>query len=196
MELILLQKVRNLGDLGDRVKVRAGYGRNYLVPKGMGLPATAANISYFESKKVELQKASSERVDNAKGRADELRGRSFTIPMRAGEEGRLYGSVGPHEIADKITEEGIEVDAKEIALPGGDAIRTIGEHHVTVQLHPEIEVDVTIVVAQLTDMGVILPVTAQAAVSEEDMPASEQPEATASEESAAEPGQEEGEKAD
>lgn len=161
MELILLQKVRNLGDLGDRVKVRAGYGRNYLVPKGIGLPATAGNISYFEQKKTELQKASSERIDNANARADELRGRSFTIAMRASDEGKLYGSVGPHEIAEKVTEEGMELDAKEVTLPEGDAIRMVGEHHATLQLHPEVEVDITVIVAQLTDTGVNMPVAAE-----------------------------------
>lgn len=159
MELILLQKVRNLGDLGDQVKVRSGYGRNYLVPKGMALPATKSNVEYFESQKAELQKASSERVDNAKGRADKLRGQSFTIAMRSSDEGKLYGSVGPQEIAEKVNEDGFELDAKEVTLPEGGAIRNIGEHHAVLQLHPEVEVEITVIVAQLTDMGVKMPVS-------------------------------------
>lgn len=159
MELILLQKVRNLGDLGDQVKVRAGYGRNYLVPRGIALPATKRNVEYFESQKVELQKASSDRIDNAQGRAETFRGRSFTIAMRSSDEGKLYGSVGPQEIAEKATEDGYELDAKEITLPEGGAIRNIGEHHAVLQLHSEVEVEITVVVAQLTDMGVTMPVS-------------------------------------
>lgn len=161
MELILLQKVRNLGDLGDQVNVRSGYGRNYLVPKGMALPANKANISYFEQQKSELQKASSDRLDNANARADELRGRSFTIAMRASDEGKLYGSVGPQEIADKVTEDGVEIIAKEVTLPEGGAIRLVGEHYAILQLHPEVEVEITVIVAQLTDMGVNMPASAE-----------------------------------
>ena len=159
MELILLQKVRNLGDLGDQVKVRAGYGRNYLVPRGIALPATKRNVEYFESQKAELQKASSDRIDNAQGRAETFRGRSFTIAMRSSDEGKLYGSVGPQEIAEKATEDGYELDPKEVTLPEGGAIRNVGEHHAVLQLHPEVEVEITVVVAQLTDMGVTMPVS-------------------------------------
>lgn len=159
MELILLQKVRNLGDLGDQVKVRAGYGRNYLVPKGMALPATKANVQYFESQKAELQKASSERIDNARGRADKFKGRSFTIAMRSSDEGKLYGSVGPQEIAEQVNKDGLELDPKEVTLPEGGAIRNVGEHHAVLQLHPEVEVEITVIVAQLTDAGVKLPVS-------------------------------------
>ncbi len=159
MELILLQKMRNLGGLGEQVKVRAGYGRNYLVPRGMALPATKANVEYFASQKSELQKASSDRIDNAQGRADGFRGRSFTIAMRASDEGKLYGSVGPQEIAEKATEEGLELDASEVTLPEGGAIRNVGEHHAILQLHSEVEVEITIVVAQLTDTGINMPVS-------------------------------------
>ena len=161
MELILLQKVRNLGDLGDQVKVRAGYGRNYLVPKGIALPANKDNIAYFETRRAELQKASNDRLDRASARADELRGRSFTIAMRSSDEGKLYGSVGPQEIAEKVTEEGFELDPREVTLPEGGAIRVIGEHHAVLHLHAEVEAEITVLVAQLTDQGINLPVTAQ-----------------------------------
>lgn len=156
MEVILLQKVRNLGDLGDTVSVRPGYGRNFLMPRGVALPATAANIKVFEQRKSELQAASDERMDRANSRADKLRGTEYVIAMRASDEGKLFGSVGPQEIADKITEEGVEVSPKEVTLTEG-TIRLTGEYTTLLQLHAEVEVEVTVVVAQLTDMGINMP---------------------------------------
>jgi|SRR5699024_2738316 len=156
MEVILLQKVRNLGDLGDTVKVRAGYGRNFLMPRGIALPATPANLKVFEARRSELMAQSEERLDRARGRAEQIRGKEFVIAMRASDEGKLFGSVGPHEIADKITQDTVEVIAKEIAMPDGQ-IRQVGYHDVVLQLHPEVELDVTIIVAQQTDMGVNMP---------------------------------------
>ncbi len=156
MEVILLQKVRNLGDLGDTVKVRPGYGRNFLIPRGVVLPATANNVKVFESRRAELQAASAERIDQANARADKLRGREFVIAMRASDEGKLFGSVGPQEIADKINEEDVALDAKEVVLPDGQ-IRLVGEHTALLQLHPEVEAEITVIVAQLTDMGINMP---------------------------------------
>lgn len=156
MEVILLQKVRNLGDLGDTVKVRSGYGRNYLMPRGIALPATKDNVKVFEGRRSELMAQSSERLDRANARAERIRGREFVIAMRASDEGKLFGSVGPHEIAEKVTEETVEVDAKEVAMPDGQ-IRQVGVHTVLLQLHPEMELEVTVVVAQLTDMGINMP---------------------------------------
>lgn len=156
MEVILLQKVRNLGDLGDTVKVRPGYGRNYLMPRGIALAATKANLKVFEARKSELQAASSERMDRANARADQLRGKEYVIAMRASDEGKLFGSVGPQEISDKITEEGIEVDPREVTLTEG-TIRLVGYYTTLLQLHAEVEVEVTIVVAQQTDLGINMP---------------------------------------
>lgn len=156
MEVILLQKVRNLGDLGDQVKVRPGYGRNFLVPKGYALPATAENVRVFEQRRSELLAASEERMDRARGRAEALDGRSFVIPMRASDEGKLYGSVGPQEVVDAITEEGHELDAREVVLPEGP-LRTIGRFDAVLQLHAEVEAEIEVVVAQLTDVGVTMP---------------------------------------
>ncbi|MES1926782.1 50S ribosomal protein L9 [Salinisphaera sp. T31B1] len=156
MEVILLQKVRNLGDLGDTVSVRAGYGRNYLMPRGIALPATKANLSVFEERRSELQAASQEREDRARARADKLRDKEYVIAMRASDEGKLFGSVGPQEIADKITEEGVEVDPREVSLTEG-TIRIVGYYTAQLMLHAEVEAEVTIVVAQQTDMGVNMP---------------------------------------
>lgn len=156
MQVILLQKVRNLGDLGDQVKVRPGYGRNFLVPKGYALPATKENVRVFEERRSELMAASEERLDRARGRAEKLGGRSFVVPMRASDEGKLYGSVGPQEIVDVVTGEGFELDAREVVLPDGP-LRTIGRFTAQLQLHAEVEVEIGVVVAQLTDLGVNMP---------------------------------------
>ena len=156
MEVILLQKVRNLGDLGDTVKVRPGYGRNFLMPRGIALPATKANLAVFEERRSELQAASQEREDRAKARAEQLQGKEYVIAMRASDEGKLFGSVGPQEISDAITEEGIEVTPKEVTLTEG-TIRQVGEYTATLHLHAEVEIEVTIIVAQKTDMGINMP---------------------------------------
>ncbi len=156
MEVILLQKVRNLGDLGDTAIVKPGFGRNYLIPRGIALPATKANRATFEQQKAALQAASEDRRQRAEQRAKQLRGREFVIAMRASDEGKLYGSVGPQEIAAKISEESAEVDAKEVVLTEGN-IRLTGEYTAYLELHADVETEVTIVVAQLTDMGINMP---------------------------------------
>lgn len=162
MDVVLLQKIRNLGDLGDTVKVRAGYGRNYLFPRGMALPATKANLEVFESRRSELQAASQEREDQARARAEKLQGQSYVIAMRASDEGKLFGSVGPQEIADKISEETIALDPREVTLTEG-TIRLVGYYSAQLNLHAEVAVDVEIVVAQQTDMGVNMPARVEAA---------------------------------
>lgn len=156
MQVILLQKVRNLGDLGDQVKVRPGYGRNFLVPKGYALPATAENVRVFEEQRAELLAASEERLDRARGRAEALAGRSFVVPMRASDEGKLYGSVGPQEIVEVVTGEGHELDAREVVLPEGP-LRAVGRYEAWLQLHAEVEIEIEVVVAQLTDLGINMP---------------------------------------
>lgn len=184
MEVILLQKVRNLGDLGETVKVRSGYGRNYLTPRGIALPATKENLKVFEERRSELMAHSVDRLDRANARAEQIRGREFVIAMRSSDEGKLFGSVGPHEIAVKVTEEAAEVDVKEVALPDGQ-IRQVGEHTVLLQLHPEVEFEVTIIVAQLTDMGINMP-PRRSAVAEEEVEAAAEETAVATDAESAE----------
>ena len=156
MDVILLQKIRNLGDLGDTVSIRSGYGRNYLFPRNMALPATKANLAVFEERRAELQAASKDREDQAKGRADKLRGQSFVIPMRASDEGKLFGSVGPLEIAHAVVAEGHELAAREITLTEG-TIRQVGYYVAELNLHADVTCDIEIVVAQQTDMGINMP---------------------------------------
>lgn len=172
MEVILLQKVRNLGDLGDTVTVRSGYGRNFLMPRGIALAATQANVKVFEGRRSELQAASKDREDRARARADQLQGKEYVIAVRASDEGKLFGSVGPQEISEAITEEGIEVSPKEVALTEG-TIRMVGEYTAVLHLHAEVEVVVTVIVAQKTDMGINMPPRRANEAAEEDAAADE-----------------------
>jgi len=125
MDVILLEKVANLGGLGDTVKVRAGYGRNYLIPQGKAKPATADNIAYFEAQRAELEKKAADELAAAKARAEKLEGSVVTITANAGEEGKLFGSVGPQDIADALSAAGTEAARHEVRMPDGP-IRAIG----------------------------------------------------------------------
>jgi large subunit ribosomal protein L9 len=147
MELILLEKVKNLGDLGDTVKVRSGYGRNFLLPKGKALPATEDNRKVFEARKVELVKKAEASLGAAKIRAEKLTGVTLTVRALAAEEGRLYGSVGPGEIARAAAARGLDVQKSEIDLPGGP-IRQIGTYPAVARLHSEVAIDLTVVVEE------------------------------------------------
>lgn len=147
MEVILLQKVRNLGDLGDRVKVKPGFGRNYLLPQGMALPATADNVKVFETRRAELEKSATDSLNAAQSRAQQLEGYKFTIKARAAEEGKLYGSVGTFEIIEALKAQGIAVQKREISLPNGP-IRQTGEHPVSLQLHSDVEVSILAIVEE------------------------------------------------
>jgi large subunit ribosomal protein L9 len=143
MEVILLQKVDNLGGLGDKVKVRAGYGRNFLIPQGKAKPATAKNIEEFEKRRAELEKLAAEHMSGAEKRKAELEGKSVTINSKAGQEGKLFGSVGTVDIADALTAAGLKVERKEVRMPQGP-IRTAGEHKVEVHLHADVNVEITV----------------------------------------------------
>ncbi len=148
MEVILLEKVGKLGGIGDKVTVKAGYGRNYLIPRGKAAFATEANIAEMEARRAELEKAASEKVAEAEARAAKLVDVAITIEANAGEEGKLFGSVGTAEIADAITAASTEVAKSEVRLPEG-AIREIGEYDVDIQLHAEVTQTVKLsVVAQ------------------------------------------------
>jgi large subunit ribosomal protein L9 len=137
MEIILLEKIENLGAMGDRVKVRPGYGRNYLVPKGKAKPATPENIAAFEAMRADLEQAAAEALAAAEARRDKLEGMSITIAANAGDEGKLFGSVGTADIADAITAQGVEVDRHEVRLPNG-VFRQTGEYDVQVHLHSDV----------------------------------------------------------
>ena len=133
MEVILLERVSSLGDLGVKVNVKPGFARNYLIPTGKALPATKNNLESFEARRAELEKAEQQRISGAQQRANALEGLSVSISAQAGEEGRLFGSVGAHEIVDAIKALGHELKKNEILLPNG-AIRQIGEYDLVVSL--------------------------------------------------------------
>lgn len=136
MEVILLEKVSNLGNLGDKVNIKAGYGRNYLVPQGKAVPATAKKIEEFEARRAELEKAAAEKFAAAEARMNALNKLAIVIAHKAGDEGKLFGSVGTHAIADAIAAAGVKVDKQEVRLPHG-VIRQVGEYAVDINLHTD-----------------------------------------------------------
>jgi len=138
VEVILLKKVGGLGALGDKVSVRPGYGRNYLIPSGFAVPATAENLKAFEARRAELEHEAAEALAAATQRRERLDGLTVVVARRAGEEGRLFGSVGAADIADAVNELGVELGKQEIRLPSGP-LRSTGEHEVPAHLHPDVE---------------------------------------------------------
>jgi len=147
MDLILLQKVQNLGDLGDLVKVKSGYGRNYLVPQGKAVPATKKNLAEFEARREEFEAAAQDRLGKAQARATGLTDVVVEITANASEEGNLYGSIGPREIANAVTALGHEINKSEVIM-GEGPIKTIGEFDVVVHLHADVETQVKVIVNQ------------------------------------------------
>lgn len=145
MEVILLEKVANLGNLGDKVNVKSGYGRNYLLPQRKATAATAANLAEFEARRADLEQAAVERKVYAETRAAQLAELEVTITATAGDEGKLFGSIGTHDIADALTASGVEVAKSEIRLPNG-TIRQVGEYDVAVHLHSDVEATVKVIV--------------------------------------------------
>lgn len=141
MQVILLQRIVNLGKLGDTVDVKAGYGRNYLIPQGKALPATAANIEKFEARRAELEAQEAAEIAAAKERAAALTDVNVIMRAKTGEGGKLFGSIGTRDIADALTKSGLEVDRAEIKLPEG-AFRQIGEYQVDIQLHHDVTANI------------------------------------------------------
>jgi large subunit ribosomal protein L9 len=137
MEVILLEKVGKLGSIGDKVAVKSGFGRNYLIPQGKALSATAANVVEFESRRAELEAAAAEGKTEALARADKLAELTVTIEANAGEEGKLFGSIGARDLADAITAAGAEVSKSEVRLPEG-ALRDVGEYEITIHLQSDV----------------------------------------------------------
>ncbi len=143
MEVILLEKIANLGSLGDKVNIKSGYGRNFLIPQGKAVPATATKVAEFEVRRAELEKAAQERLDAAKARAEALGKLTVAIAHKAGDEGRLFGSIGTHNIADAITAAGVAVEKHEIRLPHG-AIRHLGDFDIDIALHTDVVATISI----------------------------------------------------
>lgn len=143
MEVILLEKVANLGNLGDKVAIKSGYGRNFLIPQGKAVAATAKKIAEFEVRRSGLEKAAAEKLTAAQSRAADLAKLTLVISHKAGEEGRLFGSVGTHTIADAITAAGVAVEKHEVRLPHG-VIRHLGFYDVVIHLHTDVNATVAI----------------------------------------------------
>lgn len=137
MEVILLDKVGKLGAIGDKVTVKSGYGRNYLLPQGKAVAATAKNIADFEARRAELEAAAAGKIAEATARAEKLAALEVTIAANAGDEGRLFGSIGTRDIADAITAAGVAVNKSEVRLPQG-VLREIGQYEIDIQLHAEV----------------------------------------------------------
>jgi large subunit ribosomal protein L9 len=149
MEVILLQKVENLGNIGDKVKVRNGYGRNFLIPTGRATAATAENLAKFEARRAEFEKQAAEQLAAAQQRAAKVAalGGTITLSAKVGEEGRLFGSIGTIDVADALAAQGIEVERSEVRLPDGP-IRTTGEHDVVLHLHTDVNADLKVIIVE------------------------------------------------
>ncbi|WP_032114366.1 50S ribosomal protein L9 [Candidatus Arsenophonus nilaparvatae] len=138
MQIILLDKVANLGSLGDKVDVKAGYARNYLVPLGKAVPATKKNVEFFEARRAELEAKLADVLAVAEWRAEKINSLvTVTIASKAGDEGKLFGSIGTRDIAQAVTAAGVEVMKSEVRLPNG-VLRTVGEHEVNFQVHSDV----------------------------------------------------------
>jgi large subunit ribosomal protein L9 len=145
MDVILLQKVANLGNIGDRVKVRSGYGRNFLLPGGKATLATPDNVKRFEARREELEKLAREHLSSSEERAAAMKDFKLTITAKAGTEGKLFGSIGTSDVAEAATKAGFKVERAEVRMPNGP-LRTVGEHSVGLHLHADIDVPLTVLI--------------------------------------------------
>tara|TARA_B100000609_G_C16898200_1_gene273201 strand:+ start:50 stop:499 length:450 start_codon:yes stop_codon:yes gene_type:complete len=146
MEVILLETIGKLGDLGDKVNVSSGYGRNFLIPKKKAVPATAANLEAFEEKRAELEKNAEAKLEDAKKRGEQVADLVLNLTAKAGEEGKLFGSITVRDIADACLSNGVGIEKSEIKLPDGP-LRNTGEFEVGVQVHPDLIVKMKIIVS-------------------------------------------------
>ncbi|GAC1376032.1 MAG: 50S ribosomal protein L9 [Aquirhabdus sp.] len=145
MDVILLQRIANLGQLGDKVSVKSGYGRNFLIPQGKAVSATEANTASFEARRAELERVEAESLAQAQARAAKLNELNVVITSKAGDEGKLFGSVGTRDISDALTASGTQVDKSEVRLPNG-ALRHTGEFHVAIQVHHDVMAEVLVTI--------------------------------------------------
>jgi large subunit ribosomal protein L9 len=152
MDVILLEKVENLGNIGDRVKVRSGYGRNFLLPRGKATLATPANIAVFQARRAELEKKEAEELQAARQRAASASALTLRLTAKAGTEGKLFGSLGTADIAEACTAAGVAVKRSEIRLPDGP-IRTLGEHDIELHLHSDVNAKIRITVIGEDESG-------------------------------------------
>ena len=143
MEVILMQKVANLGNIGDKVKVKPGYGRNYLLPQGKAALCTTANLAKFNERRAELEKLAEDELASAKLRAGQLDGFRLKLHAKVGGEGKIFGSIGTADIADALSAAGIRIERSEVRLHSGP-IRIVGEHHVKLHMHSEVIVDLPV----------------------------------------------------
>jgi len=143
MQVILLERVQNLGELGDSVKVKPGYARNYLIPKGRAVIATPENVAEFEARRAELERQEAESLAALQARAEALNGTQVTLVRKTGEEGKLFGSVGPQDIADALTEMGALVARHEVRLLS-DTLRQVGDYEIGVHLYADVEASITV----------------------------------------------------
>lgn len=141
VEVILLKKVGHLGDLGEKVAVRSGYGRNFLIPSGYAVPATEANLKAFEERRAELEKEAAEALTAAEVRREKLEGLTVMVARKAGDEGKLFGSVGTQDISDAVVAMGMELEKQEVRLPDGP-FRAAGEYEVTLHLHADVDASI------------------------------------------------------
>jgi len=146
MDVILLENIGNLGSLGDKVSVKSGYGRNFLIPQGKAVPATESNLAEFEARRAELEAQAAGVLAEAEKRAEAVNGLGLvTIAANAGEEGKLFGSVGTRDIAEAVTAAGVEVEKAEVRLPEG-ALRELGEYEISIQLHGDVTASIALAV--------------------------------------------------
>jgi large subunit ribosomal protein L9 len=145
MEVILLEKVGKLGALGDRVTVKGGYARNFLLPQGRAVLANEANVAEFEARRAELEKSAQEQLDAANTRAEALNGKTVAITAKAGDEGKLFGSIGTRDIAEAAEANGLTLDKSEVRLPEGP-LRNTGEYEVQCQVHAEVFATITVAI--------------------------------------------------
>ncbi|MGO9801933.1 MAG: 50S ribosomal protein L9 [Steroidobacteraceae bacterium] len=145
MQVILLQKVANLGNIGDRVKVRSGYGRNFLLPQGKATLATPENVARFEARRAELELLAREQLTSATERAAAMKDFKLTIHAKAGTEGKLFGSIGTADIAEACNKAGFKVERSEVRLPAGP-LRSIGEHTLSLHLHADVDVPLAVAI--------------------------------------------------
>jgi large subunit ribosomal protein L9 len=145
MEVILLQKVANLGNIGDRVKVRSGFGRNFLLPQGKATLATPDNIARFEARRAELERQAREHLTSAEERAAAMKDFKLTLHAKAGTEGKLFGSIGTSDVAEQLTRAGFKIERSEVRLAHGP-LRTLGEHTVNLHLHADVDVPVQVTI--------------------------------------------------
>ncbi len=148
MQVILLEKIRNLGDLGDTVKVKSGYGRNFLIPQGKAAFASEENLAQFEERRAELEKKAQDKLDAANARAEKLQALSLNIEVLASDEGKLYGSVGPSDVMAAVESHGLEVARREVVMPNGP-IHEVGDHDIDIIVHSDVTVTLTLSINKL-----------------------------------------------